>query len=304
MIDAPYCQAPDKELRKPKFKLPTGSIDCHMHICGPVDRFPYSTNRIYTPHDALLPDYLALLKTLGVDRAVLVQPSIYGEDNSAMLEALKSDSSKFRGVAVVNEEISHDDLKVMHQLGVRGVRCNIVDLSESKGVLPIQYLNKLAAKVSPFGWHIELLMHVNEFPDIANLFQDFPVPIVLGHYGYQHCSLGIQAKGFQGLLSLMKEGRAWVKFTAPYRISAINTLPYSDVKLFAKTLLDNSPGQIVWGTDWPHVMVKNQMPNDADLCNLLFDWVPDESLRKLIFIENSERLYGFNALGRDGLISN
>ncbi len=290
---APYCQPPDRELRYSKLTLPKGAVDCHAHICGPEDRFPYASNRIYTPYDALLPDYLSLLGSLGVDRAVLVQPSIYGEDNSALIDALKSNPLKYRGVAVVNESISEIEIDNLHLIGVRGVRCNIVDLADSKGVLPLTSLKKLADKIAPWGWHIELLMHVNEFPDIAKSFNGFPVPIVLGHFGYQSCALGIQTPGFQGLLSLMREGRAWVKFTAPYRISSLGNLPYDDVDTFAKVILENSPNQIVWGTDWPHVMVKGLMPNDADLCNLLFNWVSDESLRELILVKNPEQLYDF-----------
>lgn len=293
MNAAPYCQPPDQELRRPLFQLPAGSIDCHAHICGPESRFPYSSNRIYTPHDALLPEYLSLLSSLGVERAVLVQPSIYGEDNSALIDALQMNPSRFRGVAVVNENISESEIESLHRIGIRGVRCNIVDLSGPKKVLPLAGLKKIADKIAPWGWHIELLMHANEFPDIAKSFHDFPIPIVLGHFGYQPCALGINTKGFQGLLSLMREGRAWVKFTAPYRISSAGNLPYGDVDPFAQTILQNSPGQIVWGTDWPHVMVKNVMPNDADLCDLFFGWVKDESLRELILVKNPERLYDF-----------
>jgi predicted TIM-barrel fold metal-dependent hydrolase len=294
MSQAQYCQPPDPNLRAPIFKLQVGAVDCHAHICGPADLFPYASNRIYTPYDALLPEYMGLLSSLGVSRAVLVQPSIYGEDNSALIAALMTHPEILRGVAVVNNDITENEIDHLHRVGVRGVRCNIVDLADAKGILPFPALKKLAEKIAPWGWHIELLMHANEFPDIAKSFHNFPVPIVLGHFGYLPCAVGIQNSGFQGLLSLMREGRAWVKLTAPYRISGIGKLPYGDVDIFAKTILENSPSQIVWGTDWPHVMVKNTMPNDADLCNLLFDWVPNESLRELILVKNPQRLYQFD----------
>ena len=104
----------------------------------------------------------------------------------------------------------------------------------------------------------------------------------------------IDTDGFQGLLSMMREGRAWVKFTGPYRISNEVSLPYGDVDGFAHRLIENSPQQIVWGTDWPHVMVKNAMPNDADLCDLLTNWGVTDTLKNLILVENPERLYQFN----------
>ena len=294
MIGAPYCQKPDLLLKKPKIDMPLGAIDCHAHICGPEIRFPYSEKRIYTPHDALLPEYLKMLSFLGVDRAVLVQPSIYDVDNRALLDALKTDSTNLRGVAVVKESITEREIEELHYAGVRGIRCNIVDLAEAKGILPLPSLKKMAHKIAPFGWHIELLMHANEFPNIGQSFKDFPVEIVLGHFGYQPCGMDINTAGFQGLLSLMREGRAWVKFTGPYRISSSANFPYSDVNEFAHAIVMNSPRQIVWGTDWPHVMVKNAMPNDADLCDLLQDWVEDSALLKAILVKNPERLYDFH----------
>jgi predicted TIM-barrel fold metal-dependent hydrolase len=230
---------------------------------------------------------------LGIERAVLVQPSIYADDNRALFAALKVDPLHLRGVAVVNWEISEQALEKMHHAGVRGVRCNIVDLAEAKGVLPIMNLRYLADKIAPLGWHIELLMHVNQFPDLDQTLRNFPVPVVLGHLGYLKTSLGIKDPGFQGLLSLLREERAWVKLTGPYRISSQDRPPYSDTNPFAEALLRANSNQIVWGSDWPHVMVNGFMPNDADLLDLLSTWVPEPALRKQILSINPARLYQF-----------
>jgi predicted TIM-barrel fold metal-dependent hydrolase len=289
----PLCQAPDQVLKKPGLVLDEHACDCHAHICGPATLFPYSSKRIYTPPDALLPQYRALLNHLGIVRAVLVQPSIYADDNRALLAALKVDPLHLRGITVVDWEISEQDLEKMHHAGVRGVRCNIVDLAEAKGVLPIMKLRYLADKIAPLGWHIEFLMHVNELPDLDQTLRHFPVPIVLGHLGYLKTDLGIQDPGFQSLLSLMREERAWVKLTGPYRISSQDRPPYSDTNPFAHALLDANSHQVVWGTDWPHVMVNGFMPNDADLLDLLNTWVPEPALRKQVLSINPARLYQF-----------
>jgi 2-pyrone-4,6-dicarboxylate lactonase len=209
------CQAPDQVLKKPGLVLCEHATDCHAHICGPASVYPYSPKRIYTPPDALLPQYQTLLQSIGIERAVLVQPSIYADDNRALLAALKTDLLNLRGVAVVDWDISERDLEKMHHAGVRGVRCNIVDLADAKGVLPILKLRYLADKIAPFGWHLEFLMHVNEFPELDQTLRNFPVPVVLGHLGYLKTSLGVNDPGFQGLLSLMREERAWVKLTGP-----------------------------------------------------------------------------------------
>lgn len=291
-MNTPYCAAPDPAPRAPSVPLPPLSCDTHAHICGPQSRHPYSGARIYTPPDALLPAYRHLLGTLGVQRAVLVQPSIYGSDNAALLAALATDPQHLRGVAVIDADTPFAELQTMHDLGVRGVRCNIVDVKEGKGRLPMDALHALAERIRPLGWHLEFLMHVDEFPDLDVLLADFPVDVVFGHLGYMKPGQGEDAPGFAALLRLLRGGRAWVKLTGPNRISG-GALPYADVTPFAHALIQAAPQRIVWGTDWPHVMLKGAMPNDGDLADLLEQWLPDPVLRHQVLVSNPAQLYGF-----------
>ena len=273
-------------------------MDCHAHVCGPATLFPYAKERIYTPPDATLESYQALLKMLRVNRAVLVQPSVYGTDNRAMLAALKSNPQQFRGVAVISSDpkvVSDQELADLHAAGVRGLRCNIVDIADKSAGLPIDQLRNLANRIQPLGWHLELLMHVNEYPNLAKTFEEFPVDLVFGHFGYVHAKHGIDDKGFQGLLELMKNQRAWVKMTGPYRICD-GDLPYVDMRPFNDAVIEANPNRLIWGSDWPHVMVKKQMPHDADLCDLLDSWAQDSSLRNSILVDNPCILYDFPAL--------
>ncbi|QWD91122.1 amidohydrolase [Polynucleobacter sp. MWH-Braz-FAM2G] len=294
---APLCQAPSAEVRSPQLTLPAGSVDCHAHVCGPASQFPYAPERIYTPPDATLESYQTLLQMLGIDRAVLVQPSVYGTDNRALLSALRSNPQQFRGVAVISNDpkaSSDQELADLHAAGIRGLRCNIVDIADKSAGLPIEQLRNLAKRIEPLGWHLELLMHVNEYPNLAKTFEDFPVDLVFGHFGYSHAKHGIADKGFQGLLELMKSQRAWVKMTGPYRICDGN-LPYEDMRPFNDAALEANPNRLIWGSDWPHVMVKRQMPHDADLCDLLGEWVQDANIRKSILVDNPCILYDFPA---------
>ena len=291
---APLCQAPDPEIRSPKIAFPPGAVDCHAHVCGPAHKFPYAKERIYTPPDATLAQYESLLSMLGIDRAVLVQPSVYGTDNRAMLAVLSSNPNKFRGVAVINPEISDAELEVMHHAGVRGIRCNVVDVADKSAGLPIAELTTLAKRIQPFGWHLELLAHVNEYADLARTFADFPVDLIFGHFGYSHTKYGVHDKGFQGLLELLRNNKAWVKMTGPYRICD-GDFPYEDMRVFNDEVIKANSKRLIWGSDWPHVMVKKQMPHDADLCDLFGYWVSDPSLRKSILSDNPCMLYDFAA---------
>jgi predicted TIM-barrel fold metal-dependent hydrolase len=290
--DIPLCAAHDPHPRAPAVPFPALACDCHAHVCGPESRYPYWPERIYTPPDALPVAYRHLLDTLGCERGVLVQPSVYDTDNRAMLDALTDDPKRLRGVAVVPFDVDVAQIERMHVLGVRGVRCNIVDLKTGKGQLPLDALKALGTRVKPFGWHVEFLMHVNEFPDLDRQLAGFPVPVVFGHLGYAPATNGTGDAGVQALMRLMKDGKAWAKMTGPYRLTPA-PLPYAAADDFAFALVDAAPGRLVWGSDWPHVMVKSGMPNDGELADLLAHWVPDAATRKRILVDNAAALYGF-----------
>lgn len=290
---APPCAPPDFNPHKPKITLPKLACDTHAHILGPIAKFAYSPARVYTPPDCLLSDYQKMLATMGVERAVLVQPSVYGSDNTVMLNALQATGSAFRGVAVVDDTISDAELATLNAAGVRGVRVNIVDGKDRKpGTLPMAELTALATRIAPMRWQMEFLMHCDEFPDMDRTFADFPVDIVLGHLGYMKTDKGLDDAGFQSLLRLMKTGKAWVKFTGPYRIST-QALPHADTNAYAQALVQANVERVLWGSDWPHVMVKSTMPNDGDLCDLLSSWIPDAAVREQVLVRNPAKLYGF-----------
>ena len=288
----PTCAPHDPAPRAPAVAPPRLACDCHAHVCGPAARYPYAPNRIYTPPDALPADYRHMLDTLGIERAVLVQPSVYGTDNRAMLDALDGDPARLRGVAVVDFDVDAKAIAAMHARGVRGARCNIVDLQDGRGVLPVAALTALAERIAPFDWHLEFLMHVDEFPDLDRQLASIRVPMVFGHLGYVPVARGTDRAGFEALLRLLRDGRAWVKLTAPYRLTG-SALPYADVDPFAARLVDAAPERLVWGSDWPHVIVKTAMPNDGDLFDIFTRWVPDAALRRRILVDNPARLYGF-----------
>jgi predicted TIM-barrel fold metal-dependent hydrolase len=249
--------------------------------------------RVYTPPDCLLEDFRRMLDALGLERAVLVQPSVYGVYNTVMLEALSRSHGRFRGVAVVPSDVDERELERLHAHGVRGVRVNVVDVRDRvPGTLPLAELRALAERIRALGWHMELLLHVDEFPDLDRTLANFPVDIVLGHLGYMRTNLGVAAPGFQALVRLLRAGRAWVKLTGPYRISSA-ALPYPDVAPFGHALAEAAPDRLLWGSDWPHVMLKGAMPNDADLVDALAAWLPDEALRRRVLVENPGKLYGF-----------
>ncbi len=291
-VDAlPECAPHDPHPRASRLKVPAYACDVHAHVCGPRDRFPLVSNRLYNPPQAPLAEYRHMLDTLGIERGVLVQPSVYGTDNRAMLEALALDPERLRAVAVLPFDVSADEVQRLHALGVRGVRCNIVDLKDGKGQLPLAGLRMLAGTIAPLGWHIEFLMHVNEFPDLDAQLGALPVPLVFGHLGYVPTHLG-RTDGFEALLRLAKAHKAWIKLTAPYRLTG-EAMPYPSTLAAAQRLLDEVPQRLMWGSDWPHVFIRSAMPNDGDLFNLFLDWIGDRDLLDTVLVRNPAHVYGF-----------
>jgi predicted TIM-barrel fold metal-dependent hydrolase len=277
--------------------MPPGACDCHAHVCGPAAVYPYVAERIYTPPDATIEGYRHLLATLGIERAVLVQPSVYGEDNRAMLAALAGAGPGFRAIAVVAPTVSEREIAALDQAGVRGLRLNLVDRREGRNAVPLATVRALVDRIAPFGWHLEFLVNFDEAESFAAVVEQLAVPIVLGHLGYPRAGARafVSTPAFESLLRLIDRGRCWIKLTGPYRISGAPDLPYEDVDPLAARLVARAPERLVWGSDWPHVMMKKPMPNDGALCNLLARWIPNVATRRRILVDNPAALYGFGA---------
>ncbi len=143
------------------------------------------------------------------------------------------------------------------------------------------------------GWHIEFLLHVHQMDGMLDDIRKLPVDISVGHFGYMPASLGVSHPEFQKFLDLVREGRTWVKFTAPYRITSCTATPYDDVMPAAHALAEARPDRILWGTDWPHPICPVPMPNDGDLTDHLADWIPDAGIRQRVLVDNPKTLYGF-----------
>ena len=285
------CPPPEPYPRTPRISVPPLACDCHVHVFE-GGRYPYSPARGYTPPDAPLPKLADLHRTLGIERCVLTQASVHGQDNRAVLESAAAHPARFRAVVTVDGRVGERELRRMHDAGARGIRVNLVD----RGGMPFGSLDELrevAERIAPLGWHIEFLVHVDQAFEFPELARSLPTDIVVGHLGYMRTERGLDDPGYRAFLDLVAEGRCWVKLTGPYRITAEREPPYSDVSAFAARLVGLRPDRILWGSDWPHVMCKLPMPNDGDLLDALETWVPDEGARRAILVDNPAQLYGF-----------
>jgi predicted TIM-barrel fold metal-dependent hydrolase len=276
-------------------KLPAGACDTHCHVFGPAAKFPYAEPRSYTPDDAPLEAYLAMLDRLGFDRGVLVQPSAYGRDNTAMLDALTREPKRLRGVGVGGAELTPATLKAWHRVGIRALRAN-----EFRRDGKPYYQNGVGLKdVEPFyplmqelGWHLQLWIDTRDLPDLMPQLDRVPVPVVVDHMGRLEHHHGTHNPGFQALLRAVGGGKFWAKLSGTYRLGA--TPPdYLQAKPFHDALVAANPDNLVWGTDWPHPRPEGPVPDAQRLINVFLEWTPAPALRQAILTDNPARLYDF-----------
>jgi len=229
-----------------------------------------------------------MLSALGLDRAVIVQPSVYGTDNRCTYDAIAASGGRWRGVAVVSPSTNTHDLRRLHDAGFRGVRINLL----FKGGLAMEILEQVARLIAPLGWHLQLLLDGRDLPELVPRLRRLPVRFVIDHMGHMPAQLGLAHPGFTALFALAREGSCWVKLSGPYRISA-QQYPYEDVAPIAKALVEAAPEHMVWGSDWPHPSFQGTMPVDATLLDLLASWVPEPRTRQRILTTNPAELYDF-----------
>jgi predicted TIM-barrel fold metal-dependent hydrolase len=282
---APLCAPPPKPPAAARTPLPAGACDSHVHVFGEPGRYPLAPGRNYTPHVCSLRDYREVMAALGIERAVLVQPSVYGTDNAALLDALREGGRAFRGVVVPAPDVSDAELLSMHEAGVRGIRLNLVN----PHVLSVDQAVSLCARVASLGWHLQLQLQLAEGDTalVQALARRVSVPLVLDHLGRIHADAPPRA-----LLKLVDECRCWVKLSAPYRVSR-EPHPYRDLRHLVRALAAGRPDRLLWASDWPHTEQREQTPEPAALVEAFAQWIPDPAVRAAICTVNPQALYGF-----------
>jgi 2-pyrone-4,6-dicarboxylate lactonase len=280
--------APDPHPLKPKHALPPGACDAHCHVFGPAARFPYAPERRYTPPDAPRERLRALHDRLGVSRAVLVQASCHGSDNSAMLDAIAWSGGAWRGVAMVGKGVTDAELEALSAAGVRGVRFNFV--RHLGGAPDLDAFDRVAGRIGALGWHVVLHLDAEDILGYRDRIERLRVPFVIDHMGRVKAEHGLAQEPFRMLLELVRNNeRAWVKLSGPERVSARGR-PFHDAIPFARALAEAAPDRVLWGTDFPHPNVR-VMPNDGELVDLLPLVCPDEAARRKLLVDNPARLY-------------
>lgn len=281
---------PAETLERPAFAMPEDAVDAHMHIFGPLDRYPCVAHPHYTLPDATLEQFHDVMRVLGLRRFVIVQPSFYGTDNRCLIDNLKAAGKAARGVVMIEPDTSNEELQGYHAAGVRGVRLDLFKRAEMPLAEIQAYIDAMAAKVAPLGWHLQFYAPGYIVRDLIDYLATLEIDYVIDHMGYMLEEDGLTEADFDRLLALMKEGRCWIKLSAPYRLAKKRGM--DAVNEIAKAIVAAAPERAIWGSDWPHIPEGSR--DTGELLNLLAIWAPDAAVRKQILTDNPQKLLGFS----------
>ncbi|MBC5767874.1 amidohydrolase family protein [Ramlibacter albus] len=270
--------------------LPERACDAHMHIFDA--RFAPSPHWPRKPPHADVAAYRQLQARNGTGRCVVVTPSTYGVDNACTLDALAQLGDSARGVAVVDADVSQEELARLASQRVCGLRVNFVS-PQSWGETAPRMLETLAHKVAPLGWHIQVFAHPEQLLAMEPLLASLPVPLVIDHIGRVDPAEGTQGPAFKLLQRLLGGGNTWVKLSGAYMRSREGAPRYGDMVPIGQALVRHAPEQVVWGSDWPHTTEPAGSVNDDDLVDVLLAWCGNADTLRRVLVDNPQRLYGF-----------
>ncbi|MGY4428449.1 putative TIM-barrel fold metal-dependent hydrolase [Bradyrhizobium sp. F1.13.1] len=285
---------------------PSGSTDCHVHLFEP-DHFPYAEPRAYTPGTASVEQLQSFRRNLGIDRVILVQPSVYGDDNRCMLNALRVlGPDVARGIAVIDPARTTDpDLRTLKQSGVVGVRVNLNVKGEDRATAAIAAVSSAMSRVKAVGLAVQIYVDLPLMESLSHTIAASPVPVILDHFAGAEAARGPEQPEFAALLRLLDTGKVWVKLSAAYRASR-RAPDYDDVALLARALIAANPDRLLWASDWPHTgggaerrerksgeIEPFRQVDDAHLLSLLASWTDEATVLRKILVDNPTRLYGF-----------
>jgi len=290
--------------------IPEQAWDCHVHVVGDPEHYPMLPSRPYTAGLATVDDLRAHLARIGLQRAVIIQPSFYGTDNRCLLDALHEMEGDARGIAVLDLSVSNAELKRMDEAGVRGIRLNLESYGLSAGGDLRDTLEQWAKRVADLGWHLQVYAAWSVIRPCLPWLGSLPVPVVIDHFGLVPPA-GEQQDGkepggeaseqaSQLLAEALAGGNIYVKLSGSYRVPGASP---AGLTRLARSLVSANADNVVWASDWPHT---NREPGKAPtevsafrqvapqgLLAEITDWLPDEDTARKVLRDNPERLYRF-----------
>ena len=270
--------------------MPAGSWDCQVHVFGDPARYPLRSGRAYEPPvDATIEAAAKMHQAIGIQYGVVTQSTAHGMDHTILFDAIAA-RPNYYGIAIVDDTTTDKQLEKLHEAGVRGARFNFWSMLNIQPD-PNSFLRTLE-RIGKLGWHARIHSAGAEWLDILDLMLKVQTSVVIDHMGHCDATDGIDQPGFRMLLELLRRDNWWVMVSNGDRCAS-GDAPWSDIVPFGRKLIEVAPDRSVWCTDWPHVLYKKpRMPNDAELVELLYDYVSDDATLRKVLVDNPARLFG------------
>ena len=290
MTRAPTILPPDPKPNTPKFKAPPLSCDAHTHIFGPDAQYPYADDASYIPHDAGLADFRWLHDAIGIERAVIVNASCHGLDNTVVTDAIAASNGRYKGVGNVDDSFTEKQIDALDKGGIHG--CRFTFLKRLGRTPDMSAFHRVVDKIKAFRWHVVIYLDPETVADFAPMLEKLPVDYIIDHMGTIKTDKGLDGANFKALLDLAtRDQKCWVKACGFERASVAGA-PFLDAVPFGAKLVETIPDRVLWGTDWPHPNVP-VMPDDGELVDLIPLFAPDPVQQRKLLVDNPARLYRF-----------
>jgi 2-pyrone-4,6-dicarboxylate lactonase len=287
---SPGNPGPHPAPRRPTLRLPAGATDAHCHVFGPASVYPFAPDRPFTPVQAPREDVAARQRFLGFERAVIVQSMVHGADHRALLGALAADPANRRGVALLRTTMRRTAIARLDAAGICGARLHF---ASHLGANPEREdLRFVLGTVAEFGWHLEIHVEGDGIVDHSALIGGMTVPVVIDHMARVDLREGLGGPAVGALFSLLDGGNVWVKVSGADRVSLTGP-PYADAAALGAEIVARFPERVLWGSDYPHVNINGDAPDDGLLVDLIEQMAPTEALRERLLVTNPAGFFGF-----------
>ena len=288
------------DLNTPTIKGPPLTCDCHLHVFGDPQMYPYAADRRNSPPAVPLAEYMAgyrqFAQACGIERMVFTQPSTYGRDNTCMLDAIKLCGGNARGIVDIDENAPDAELARLNSAGVVGIRFNLgpPNRPRESGLMEkhLARLQRLDARCAEIGWQLDILSPSWLIIDMLDVYRQFKSTFTLAHFGMFLARDGAAQPGLKKMTAFLRNdsNRCYMKLTAPYRMATPPT--YADSSVIAHALIEAAPDRVIYGSDYPYLSHADKV-NSISLFNLVAQWMPDAATRQKVLVDNPARLFGF-----------
>lgn len=268
------------------------AVDAHAHVFCPGE--PFAGEREYTPHPAQMGTadrFAAVLQSHGITNGLLVGAGPYGSNNKCMLDAIARHGGRFKGIALVDANVSDRELQFLADGGAVGIRINVL----THGMRPLVEpgAERLLARLREIGWFVQIQFQKDELIEAAPILRKAGVRVMFDHFGRPDLKQGVKGRGFQTMLDFGRDGEHVVKLSGPFR-SSLDGPPYRDTDPFIHAAIEAfTLSRCVWGSDWPWVRMDERM-DYGPVFDCLARWLPDEKDRRAVLWDTPSRLFGFS----------